>query len=58
MSRVLVIGTDNPFTHAIGDALSAAKVLPLELCRRPDGSVAEIETAIVRSGYYESGDTD
>jgi DNA-binding NarL/FixJ family response regulator len=41
MSRVLVIGTDNPVTHAIGDALSAAKV-PLEYAAGPVGALQRL----------------
>ena len=41
MSRVLVIGTDNPVTHAIGDALSAAGV-PLEYAAGPMGALQRL----------------
>lgn len=38
MSRVLVIGTDNPITHEIGDALSLAGV-PIEYTAGPVGAL-------------------
>lgn len=41
MSRVLVIGTDNPVTHAIGDALSGVGV-PLEYAAGPVGALQRL----------------
>lgn len=41
MSRVLVIGTDNPVTHDIGDALSLAGV-PLEYAAGPVGALQRL----------------
>ena len=38
MSRVLVIGSDNPVTHAIGDILSAANI-PIEYAAGPVGAL-------------------
>jgi anti-sigma regulatory factor (Ser/Thr protein kinase) len=43
MSRVLVIGSDNPFTHAIGDSLSAAGI-PIEYVAGPVGALQCIRT--------------
>lgn len=41
MSRVLVIGTDNPVTHAIGDLLSAANV-PIEYAAGSMGALQRL----------------
>jgi anti-sigma regulatory factor (Ser/Thr protein kinase) len=41
MSRVLVVGTDNPVTHAIGDFLSAAGI-PLEYAAGPVGALQRL----------------
>lgn len=41
MSRVLVIGTDNPITHEIGDALSLAGV-PIEYTAGPIGALQRL----------------
>ncbi|HEY2039309.1 MAG TPA: ATP-binding protein [Edaphobacter sp.] len=41
MSRVLVIGTDNPVTHAIGDQLSGAGV-PLDYAAGPVGALQRL----------------
>jgi anti-sigma regulatory factor (Ser/Thr protein kinase) len=41
MSRVLVIGTDNPITHDVGDALSLAGV-PIEYAAGPVGALQRL----------------
>jgi anti-sigma regulatory factor (Ser/Thr protein kinase) len=43
MSRVLVIGSDNRSTHAIGDSLSAAGI-PIEYVAGPVGALQRIRT--------------